>query len=64
MNGALAEFVILPLRIPKLPVISTDPDTIISFLSVPSSASIILRTCSARIILPLAIPEVLIVAIY
>jgi len=62
-NGASAVSAILPLLISKLPVIPTEPEIIISLASPEERASIILKTCSARIILPLAMPEVLIVAI-
>ena len=61
--GAASVLVILPLVIVKLPVIPTEPEINISFASSPERDSMTLKTCSARIILPLAMPEVLIVAI-
>ena len=48
----------------KLPVILTDPDITIPVAVLPFKASIMSRTCSALITLPLCIPDVLIVAIY
>ena len=47
----------------KLPVTFSEPEIIISLFAIPDSASVILRTCSARITLPLWIPELSIVAI-
>ena len=50
---------------PVLPEITKDPDKETSYgPAVPFSASIDLKTCSGYIKLPLAIPVVLIVAIY
>ena len=54
----------LPLPIPKLPVIPKEPEMSISTLDSPDMASVILWRCSALITLPLCIPDVLIVAIY
>ena len=52
---------ILPLCRCKLPVKAVDPVMYISLFALPERASIILSTCSARMTLPLTIPDVLIV---
>ena len=46
------------------PEIVKDPDKVISYGVAPFNASIDLKTCSGYIKLPLAIPAVLIVAIF
>ena len=55
----------LPLWRDKLPVIPTEPVMYISLFAIPERASIIRDKFSARITLPLCMPDVLIVlAIY
>jgi hypothetical protein len=63
INSEFETLLILLLSIVTLPVTPNEPDIKISLSSFEESAFIILVTCSDRIILPLIIPEVLIVAI-
>ena len=63
INSEFEILLMLLLSILTLPVTPNEPDIKISLSSFEESAFIILVTCSDRIILPLIIPEVLIVAI-